>query len=82
MQDMGIVNADKGNAVVGVECNLGIAAAIGGDRHVGDVMEAIGAHVDLVVIALAEVIDVVIAVTGREDEGIGAGYHSTGRSRG
>ena len=31
-------------------------------------------HVDLVVIALAEVIDVVVAVAGRENEGIGTGH--------
>jgi hypothetical protein len=75
---MAIANANKGNAVVGVERNPGIAAAIGGDRHVGDVMEALGADVDLVVIALAKIVDVIVSVsvTGREDEAISAGQSS------
>ena len=79
---MGIANPNKGNAVVSVERDLGVAASIGGDRHVGDIVEAIGAHVDLVVIALAEVVDVIVSVAGREDEGISTGYDGTGRGSG
>ena len=64
---------------VGVERNLGIAASIRGDRHVGDVMEAISPSRRS---CRDEIVDVIVSVTGREDEGISAGCHSTGRSRG
>ena len=79
---MGIGDADKGDAVVGVERNPGVAAAVGGDRHVGDGVEAIGTHVDLVVIALAKIVDVIVSATRRENEGIGADFHIAGRRRG
>ena len=73
MQQVRIAKANKGNAVGGVKSDPGVGTRVG-DHHVGDAMEPIGPHVDLVVIALAEVIDVVVAVAGREDEVIGTGY--------
>jgi hypothetical protein len=79
VQDMGIADANKGNAVVGVERNFGIAASIGGDRHVGDVMEAISPSRRS---CRDEIVDVIVSVTGREYEGISAGCHSTGRGSG
>ena len=72
----GTGKAQKGDAVVCVEGDRGVGAREG-DHHLGEVMEAIGADVDPVVIALAEVADVVVPVAGREGESIGAGLHGT-----
>jgi hypothetical protein len=77
----GITKADERDTVVGVERDLGVSAQAGA-HHLDQTMDAIGAHVDLVVIALAKIEDVVVAAAGREDEGIGAGDHAAGRRRG
>jgi hypothetical protein len=57
VQQVRIAKANKGNAVGGVKSDLGVGTRVG-DHHVGDAMEPIGTHVDLVVVALMEVIDV------------------------
>src|SRR4029453_16139395 len=63
LQDAGIAEADEGNAVGRVKLDPGVGARVD-ERQVGDALEAIGAHVDPVVIALAEVMDEVGAVVG------------------
>jgi hypothetical protein len=66
LQDAGIAEADEGNAVGRVKLDPGVGTRVD-DRQVGDAIEAIGADVDPVVIALAEVVDVVVAVAGRKE---------------
>ena len=54
LKNSGIADADKGHAVGRVELDPGVGTRVD-DRHVGEALEAIGADVDPVVIALAEV---------------------------
>src|SRR5262249_51239367 len=80
-QSARVTDADKGDAVVSIKSDPGVSE-IGGDRHVGDAMEAIGAHIHLVAIALPEVVDIIVSAVGRKDEGVRTGYHRTGRGSG
>jgi hypothetical protein len=71
MQGLRIGKAHQGGAECIVERDRRVVA-VTGDRHILDVGEAPGADIDSIAIALAEVIDVIVAATRREDEGVGA----------